>query len=62
MVGDSPKVKILAQAGKVVLFYWEGGHGVPKKGGTWGSARTLIATEGCLFVPNMFVNMGLTNL
>ena len=42
MAGGSPKVKYLAQAGKVVLFYWEGGHGVPKKGGTWGYPKQKV--------------------
>ena len=35
---------------------------IKKRGCIWGSARTLIAAERCLFAPNMFVNVGLTNL
>jgi hypothetical protein len=53
----NPKVKYWAQQGKVeqYFFYWEGGTwGYPdKKNGTW-------VTEGCPFVPNMFVSRSFT--
>ena len=47
----------------VNMFFGNVVHGVTlKKGCTWGSTGTLIPAEGCLFAPNMFVNMGLTIL
>ena len=63
-----PKIKTFGPSGEcstIFLFMIRkqaDGVTLEKMGCIWGSTRTLIAAERCLFAPNMFVNVGLTNL